>query len=947
MTARFSITLLGGVSVLAMAGSAFAQQTQAAPQSAEATQQVVVTGSRIARYGYSAPTPVTVAPTAELAITTPSSISDGLNKLPQFAGSSTSAGGTNAIGGSGGGTPSVFGGSFLNLRDLGAIRTLVLVDGRRAPPTTLNGQVDSNSIPQMLVQRVDIVTGGASAVYGSDAVAGVVNFVLDTKFSGLKAQAQVGQSSRGDARSNRFGVAGGGNLGKGHFVWSAEHQENAGVLDKTSRPWAGNTPVYAGAGTVASPFTLVNNARLSTSSLGGLATTGPFANQQFLQNGSLGAFNKGTATTSNGIATGGDGAYYTGVGLTVPISTDQAFARFDYDLTDKISAFVQVGGAQNKVWNSHQSNSPPTPVNIYNGNAFLTPAEQTALGATPSFTFARLTRDLAALSNLNQLTTSTNITAGIKGTVFKDFTWDAYYTHGANVLRSQIQNNINLPRYYAALDAVNSGGSVVCRVAVTNPGLYPGCAPLNMFGAGNQSAAALGYVFGTSQWQAVTLVDDAAFSLTGSPFSLWAGPVSTAFSVEYRSQSLTEASNANPLTVPDFTGIRVATPLPTTVWAYSTQGPQHGANNVWEGSAEVDVPLLKDTFLAKALNVNGAVRYTNYSAIGSVVTWKIGVNYQPIQDVRFRITQSHDIRAPTLSDLYAGTTIANISVNDSVHSGQSVIVPSIGGGNPKLVPEVANTTTAGMVYSPSWAPRFKLSVDYYNITMDNAIGSINGSQTAVLAQCEASGGTSPVCATIIRAQPFSVRTGNPPIAVTNLSQNIGQLYTHGVEVEAGYNFRPAEYISAIPGRIDVRALYGYQPVLNTVAYPGAQVTALAGVAGMSSSRVTTFIDYRVGPASISWAVRYLSGQKRSGSPLQIFADPDMPAIYYHDINLTYRFSAASHDGQVFFVVNNLFDQQPRVAPSTNFTASPGTGSPQVISDDPVGRYFTVGLRVQY
>ena len=944
MTARFSTALLGGASLLALAGSAFAQQAPTTP-AADAVQTVVVTGSRIVRYGYTAPTPVTVAPTAELEIATPSSISDGLNKLPEFAGSSTSAGSTNAIGGSGGGTPSVFGGNYLDLRDLGAIRTLILVDGQRVPPTSLNGQVDTNTLPQMLVKRVDVVTGGASAVYGSDAVAGVVNFILDTNYTGLKAQAETGLSSRGDAQSTKYGVAGGGDVLGGHLIWSVEHQNNNGIDDHANRPWSANTPVYVGAGTAASPYVLVTGARLNGASLGGLALSGPFAGQQFLSNGSLAPFNKGTPTATSTISTGGDGAYYTASPLIPPVSTDQMFARFDHDLTGDVKAYIQVSGAQSKTY-STTNNYPSTPVTIYSGNAFLTPAEQALLGATPSFSLGRLSRDLVPDSPLNQLTDSLNVTAGLKGTTFDDFSWDAYYTHGTSILRSQVQNNINLPNLYAALDAVNSGGNVVCRVTVTNPGQYPGCAPLNLLGTGNESPQALAYIFQKTQWQAVNTMDDVAASLSGSAFSDWAGPVSTAFNAEYRALSLNETSNANPVTVPSVTGIRLAT-APTTTWAYGTQAPESGAETVWEISGETVVPLLKDMNLAKHLDVTGAVRYTDYSVSGSATTWKIGLNYQPIEDVRFRVTQSRDIRAPDLTDLYSGTTVSLISLTDPL-TGHGGVVTSIGGGNKSLVPEVANTTTAGIVYSPSWLSRFKISADYYNITMNNAIGSVNGASAAVLAQCDASGGTSPLCSSIVR--PISATSTSPlnyPSQVYNLSQNIGQLYTHGVEAEASYNFQLSEILKSLPGRFDLRALYDYQPVLNTVAYPGAQVTQLAGVAGLSSSRVTTFVDYRVGPVSLSWEMRYLSGQRRSGTPLAIYSGSDLPAIFYHDVNATYRFRAANHDGQLFIVVDNLLDQQPRISPSANFTGTPGFGTAAVGGDDLLGRYFTVGLRVSY
>lgn len=948
MIGKYSAALCGGASLLVLASVAHAQEAPPPPAAAPAAQQldtVVVTGSRIVRNGYNAPTPITVAPVEQLERTTPSNIPDALNKLPQFAGSSTSAGSSNT-----GGTPNVFGGNYLNLRSFGAIRTLVLLDGRRVPPTAINGQVDTDTLPQMLVQRVDVVTGGASAVYGSDAVTGVVNFVLDTKFTGLKAEAMAGASGHGDARSNRLGFAGGADvLDRGHVIFSLERYENEGVKRHEDRSWAASIPVYVGAGTAASPFMMSYNARLSGAAFGGLATSGPFNGQQFVGAGDLAAFNKGVATKSNGVAVGGDGAYYNDLNLTAPLTTTQGFTRFQYELTPQVTGFAQVSATSSLTANFHSSNAPQVPTTIYSGNAFLTASEQAQLTATntPSFTMSRLNRDLAEAATLNQLTDAISATAGLKGNTFKDFKWEAYYTHGESLLRSRLNNNINYPNLYAALDAVkDSSGNAVCRVTLTNPGLYPGCVPIDMFGQNNQSAAAKKFIYGATEWQGLNRLDDAAASLAGSPFMNWAGPVSTAFNVEYRWQSLVQTSNASPLVAPSFTGIRMGQ-APTSIWAYATQAPQRGSNSVWEASTELVFPLLSNVTLAKNLEFSGAVRYAGYSGSGGATTWKLGLNYQPIQDVRIRYTESRDIRAPTLNDLYSGTTISVLNVNDP-HTGVNGVVNVVGGGNPNLVPEVARTTTVGLIYSPSWLPRFKASVDYYNIDIANAIGTINGSSTAVLQECETSGGTSPLCASIVRPLPFSNHTAaNFPTFVYNQNLNIATTYTHGVDVEASYNFPLQDVVKGTPGSLDLRLLYSYQPVLASKAYPTAQLTNAAGVAGLSDNRASLTLDYKLGGADLTWQTRYYSSQHRSGNPLQIYGDPDLPAIFYHDVTLSYGFRAAGHSVQAFLSVTNLFDQAPRVSPSTTFTGIPGFGTPSVNGDDIVGRYYTTGLRFRF
>jgi outer membrane receptor protein involved in Fe transport len=325
----------------------------------------------------------------------------------------------------------------------------------------------------------------------------------------------------------------------------------------------------------------------------------------------------------------------------------------------------------------------------------------------------------------------------------------------------------------------------------------------------------------------------------------------------------------------------------------------------------------------------------------------VGLNYQPFEDLRFRLTESRDIRAPTLADLYSGTTISILNVNDP-HTGVNGVIGVQGGGNPTLVPEIARTSTAGFVYAPSWLPRFSVSFDYYNILIRNAISTINGANTAILQECEVSGGTSPLCATIVRPRPFTDRSpANFPTLVYNLNQNIAQTYTHGFDVEASYNFELAEIAANLPGRMALRLLYAYQPVLKTRSFPTSQLTNTSGVAGLSATRISGMVGYTAGPLSLDAQLRYSSKQKRSGNPLQIYADPALRAAYYTDVNLGYRFKTAGHDVQAYVVVSNLFDEKPRLSPSTTFTGIPGFGTPTVNGDDVLGRYYTVGLRFKY
>lgn len=969
----FEAAMLAGVAGFVWTAAAWAQTPPATDANASQTTStnetaqdqlstITVTGTRIIRNGYSSPTPVTVETLEDMQATTPSNIPDALNKLPIFAGNVQTANASNALGGGAAGTANTYGGNYLNLRDMGPIRTLVLVDGRRVPPTTLSGQVDADTLPDQLIQRVDVVTGGASAVYGSDAVVGVVNYVLDKNYKGLEFFAQGGESTYSDDRSYRFGVKAGTDLfgGRGHIIASYGQNVSDGV-NRTARSWSADRPVFVGSGSAANPYTLVTNATLSGLTFGGVPLTGPFVGQQFANNGALVPFNPGTRTATPGTNIGGDGGYFPNLTEVFPVATYKGFTRFQYDLTDDLQAYVQFNGADAKTNNINYTAFGVPSYPIYSNNAFLTPAEQAQLNNTGvgSFSFGRFSADLLNDSRINQDTLNLDVTAGLSGAAFGDFKWDAYYTHGQSTLTSTIHNNVYVPYFFAALDAVQGpSGQPVCQVSLTQyANLYPGCAPLDLFGVGNESPAAKSFIYRDTQWKGVNKMDDVATSLSGDAFNDWAGPVSTAFNFEYRKQSLVETTDASPFALSpvvnynivnspagpvylpaSFVGLR-PTGTAASPWVYSTQAPQSGSESVREVSAETVVPLLKDVPLAKSLDISGAVRYTDYSSSGVATTWKGGFTYKPVDELLIRFTKSRDIRAPTLYDLYAGASTVLSTVFDPV-SKQTGAVPVLTTGNPNLKPEVSYTTTVGFVYSPS--PHFNMSVDYYNINMTNAISTINGSDPIIIAQCQASGGTSPLCGYTVRPTPTSY-----PTLILNLPANLAKDWTRGFDLDTSYNFMAQELIKGAPGRFDLRLLYSYQPVLNSINEPGATVQKAAGVAGVSADRVAANINYRAGPVSLFWQTRWESSQALSGSSLVYYAGGPLPSIFYHDASLTYDMSMGGYEMRWYFVVDNLLNQAPRIAPSPRFVGAPGAAQPAVPGDDEIGRFFTLGVRMSF
>jgi outer membrane receptor protein involved in Fe transport len=324
------------------------------------------------------------------------------------------------------------------------------------------------------------------------------------------------------------------------------------------------------------------------------------------------------------------------------------------------------------------------------------------------------------------------------------------------------------------------------------------------------------------------------------------------------------------------------------------------------------------------------------------------VNYQPVQDLRFRAAESHDIRAPNLYELFQAPTYSTVTITDPHTGGITGTVASESVGNPNLKPEVADTLTVGAIYSPSWLPRFRISVDYYDINITNVIGTttgLGGSPTTALANCETSLGTSVQCLAIQRPLPFSNRTAaNFPTLILTESINLAQQYNKGVDVEASYAFDLAQIRQNLPGRVDLRTIVNYSPEQVVITNPGAAPTNAAGN-GIGMARFTAMFNYDLGPFKASWQTTY-SGPHHQGTGVvgQVFTGGVLPAVVIHDLALSYRFKANGRDLQAFASINNLFNQNPQIAPLAP-TNSPGQTSPAV--GDTRGRYFTGGVRFAF
>lgn len=944
--------LLAGAGTLAFASIAGAQS---APDPGPSTpspvqlQEITVTGSRIIQSGLSSPTPLTSVNIGDMSELQPTTVADQLNDLPTFSGSRSQM--TNASAGNFGTSPAAPNPSenVLNLRNMGYTRTLILYDGKRVPPTSPDGTVDVNMIPQMLLQRVDVVTGGASAVYGSDAVTGVVNFVTNTHFNGLKVDANAGISHDRDDKTYDQGIAWGKSLfgGRGHFEASFENRDDPSILLRSQRGWGRDVWTVQGAGTAADPFHLVGNSRIATSTFGGLINSGALAGQMFTNNGFLAPFVAGAPTGTTGYQSGGDGAFYN-TSFKAALKMDQAFARMDYDFSDSVHGDATLATTYEHTANSYVNNIL-TSVTMSAQNPYLLPQYQQELLAAgqSTFKFSKTWLDMPP-----EMTDSWErqyfANFELQGEFGGGYHWDAWYTHAETRQDTRQDNNINSQNLYASLNAVTdpSTGQPVCNVALSNPGLDPGCVPMDVFGTNSESQAAINYVLGSTEFLSTQKMDDVSASVTGAPLHDWAGPVNVALNAEWRRLWWELDSDATPTDPVNCTGIQYNCSASTLLW-YDGATPSRSPvqQRVGEAALEFDAPLLKNVLLAKDVSINGAARYTDYDTSGSAVTWKAGLVWKVGDQLTLRATRSRDIRAPTLYDLYFPRATSTITITDLL-TGQSPTVLNVAGGNPNLRPEVGYTTTAGLVFQPDWLRGFALTLDGFWIRITNAITSLQGTNPTVQEACYRSGGTSTYCDLQARPDGFTdTSAGNAVTAWYNEEINIASQTTEGADLDATY------LTAAFAHPLKLRALGTYQPhIIYTT--PGLTTIDLGGVAFSSNAlqaspvwRWTLMGDYSpVHNFDIGVMERWRSSLAWTGDPTQIVSTPRIASVAYTDLNLSYLFDQSDSTTEVYLNILNLFNKQPPAAAFLGANGNVGGFGGFVYGDDPIGTYFTVGFR---
>ncbi len=880
-----------------------------------------MTGTRIIREGFAAPTPTAVAPIEEINRLAPASIADYVNRLPVFSSSVTPRSSLGAGG-------IVAGGNYLNTRALGPTRTLILLDGRRLPPSTITGLVNINLIPTALVQRVDVVTGGASAAWGSDAVAGVVNFVLDKKFEGLRGKLQAGITEEGDGASRNFELAYGRGFGggRGHAVVSAEYTKLDAAGPLGARGW------YKGSKVIANPAFVAGNGQparavlpnvgISNATEGGLIVSGVLRGTQFGPGGVPLPFDFGFASglqSVNGSAE--DSARR--LQLQNDVELFNLFGRFSWDFSDDFRAFLEINYADQTVYARNVAYNRFGNITIRSDNAFLDPAlrQRLTTAGQPTFTMGRINEDLgSAVTNITAKLFRSDV--GVEGRLSDRWTWNAYYQYGKNDFTNRSINNANIANYNLAIDAVrNASGAIVCRSTLTAP--TNGCVPLNIFGSGSVSPEAKAYVIG-SAIQPVEIVQHVvAGNINGEIFPSWREPISVAAGVEFRKSSYD--ANADPVSL-------------VNGWWTGNFKPSAGKLEVAEGYVEAVAPVVSDLRFVQKLVLNGAVRLTDYSRSGSVVTWKVGATWDVNDELRFRGTRSLDIRAPNLNELFQSGGSNTGQISDPF---TNTIVPfiSVLTGNVSLKPEEADTLSFGSVYRPAWLPRLTASIDYFDIQIADAISVLPAATT--LARCFA--GETGLCGAVVR---------NPAGVITQIfirPENVQSEKTRGLDIEVSYRAPLGDLVDGWKGGVTLRAFSTH--VFHRTIRAGTQTLDYAGALADDSAvpdwRLLVSASYDRGPFEASVVGRHIGGGvlRNDWGPADI-ADNSVPSVTYFDLGLTWRAPRPQGHLEVFAVVENVFDKDPPATPVTTSPLHLNHGANPVLYDL-IGRQYRAGVRFRF
>ncbi|MGU3389801.1 TonB-dependent receptor [Sphingomonas sp. M1A8_2b] len=966
---------IGALAAMMLSSGAYAQVAPV-PQPGTDTspdESITVTGTRIRRPDLASNSPITSVTDQEIKYQGAVNVENVLNRLPQF----TADANENVSNGSDGT-------ANINLRNLGSNRTLILLNGQRLLPQQA---MDLNFVPSVLVDRIDVVTGGASAVYGSDAVAGVVNFVLKDHLDGLRIDVQSGlglHTNDNSAIRNILTTRGYANA-PGRVADGGKQDLNA-AYGKNFADGRGNITVYGGyrhTDPVLQANRDVSACALNPSdSAGNGLVCGGSSNTPTGTFVPLGGPNSGKTLTNNANGTQTWVPYTSAYAYNyAPTNyfqrsderyTGGAFAKFE------IAPIAEVYGSF--MYMKDHTFSQVAPSALFLGTTFTVPCNNPLMSASQQQSLCGAAAGTAATqdtligyrlgsgqSRRDDLRHQDyRYSAGIRGDLGHGFRYDVNYLHSLVRYNETYLNNVDNVKAQRALDVVNVNGVPTCRSVVN--GTDPACVPINVFQANAITDAQGAYLFSESNTASRNVLDVVSANVNGDlgTFGIsspWAKRgVSIALGGEHRRETL------------NFTADAIAQQGGTT--------NSDGRITVNEGYGEIEIPILQDLPFAHELTLNGGLRYSAYrngqQSTGlkskyNVWTYKGEATWAPAKDARFRFSYNRAIRAPNISELFGSRSIGNVSAQDpcsgtspsasvdicrltgvtQAQYGNIVECPSDTcsaqyGGNSALKPEKADTYTAGLVLTPRMVQHLTLTVDYYRIKVKDYISSVDPS--LAISQCVAA--SDPFYCGLFTRDPRSGALFGSNGYIVSTTYNTGSLKTSGIDLTADYTLgigalgklnlnmvgtrlisQESEPLKGL-GSYDCKGLYGYTCGQPNPKWRHVMRTTWSMPQGASISVSWRHID-QVKLSSLS------DNTFLSGTPSVI--NRKISAYNYIDLAGTV---AVGEGLQLRAGVNNLFDKDPP-AIASGILSSFGNGNTYPGVYDVLGRTLFVGATVNF
>lgn len=1006
-----SSSLVGGTlaALVILAPSIALAQAQPVAQEPEATEvdELVVTGSRIRRPAYEGSNPVVGISGESLALAGVTNVTDFLTDVPALVGSTTLQDNSNAA------NRGSVGLNLLNLRNLGTQRTLVLVNGRRHVAAQAgDSSVDTNTIPVALIEDIEVLTGGASAIYGADGVSGVVNFVLKDDFEGVAARVQYGDSDAGGGGNQYYSVLAGHNFadGKANLTFGVEYSDTQRleIGDREYSSLAGRESIVVNPNFTGAPGEFrrifVRDARYIDTSPGGSVYADLFFGSIFGDPGSLSGvdFNGDGTPFQDGVYTsgftmiGGDGSQLAAFGtdLVPELERTSLNSTFNIELTPQHSFFGELKYVNTRT----QFQSQPSfdyALYVPIDNPFI-PSTIEAVATGPNgianaiggVLVARDNFDLGFILRDVERETYRGV-VGFRGDLNANLSYEVSLNYGRTIENNTERNNRINERWFAAIDAVDQGeyltgvanGNIVCRsdldpTAVPlgtfpgfgdtgfdqstfgttfTPGTNSGCIPINIFGENNASAEALDWVLtdSTSRDQVEQFVFNAYVSGdTEGFFSLPGGPVGFALGVEYRKEDAKSYASNEEL---------LGASLGYDVTWLGQGSNLVGGFDVKEIFGEVSLPLLADLPFVQALTLDGAYRYSDYSTAGGTEAYKVGLLWEMNDSVFLRGTTARSVRAPNISELFLplSQTFATLSdpcdnnnyqngINPAVREANCRAVLGLGpndpytfnnttsssvegviGGNQNLEPEEADTFTYGVVFTPSFVPGLSIAIDYYDITLENAIQFFSAQN--IVNKCYDLPQPNQFCGLITRNPANDFIDSFQQFGV-----NVAEYKTSGIDFSVDYLLDPTNFgIQQDIGTFRFSLVGNKLDELTFTEDPSDPLSSddTVGQAFVPEWQASLDVTWEWNDVLVNYGYNWFDETRRYEGVGADFIDPEYfnyQARSTHDVQV--RYTLPGTETNIYGGVNNIGDQQPD----------------RGLVDYPVGptgRYFYVGLNV--